>query len=139
VDGTIIDAVRLAVDLAEVLRHHRQVACRACDRICDEVRVGDAEPRFLQLAPASIECADRDRAEARRRGNRAALVHVASEHCRATLDQGCGCSRGSDWFRCGWPSGGVKNIRLEDPASTTGPGDRAEIHVQGTGRAPRHW
>ncbi len=98
---SVADAVGPPVDLGEVVRHHRHVGCRARDRVGDQVGERHLASRRLQLAPASVERGDGERAEAGGGGDRARLVHVAGERRRAALHQLRARGRGSR----GWGGG----------------------------------
>ena len=76
--------VRLAVDLGEVMRHHRHLLGRgARDRVGDQVREGDACGRpSLSSLRRRVERRDGERAERGRGRDRARLVHVPREHRR---------------------------------------------------------
>jgi hypothetical protein len=63
VDGAVVDAVGLAVDLAKWLAiTGSSVAARAI-AIGDQVGEGDLEAGVLELAAAGVELCSRDRAE----------------------------------------------------------------------------
>ncbi len=97
VAGAVVDHVRLAVDLLEVVRHHRHLlGRRARDRVRDQVRERDALAGVLELLAARVERGDGERAERGRGRHLARLVHVAGEHRRGALDLG----------RAGRPRGG---------------------------------
>ena len=64
VDGAGVEHVRLAVDLLEGARHDRHLlGGRACDRVGDQVREGDALAGLLELLAAGVERRDGERAE----------------------------------------------------------------------------
>ena len=115
-DGAVVEAMWLAVDLLKVGCHDRQLAHRACDRIGDQVREGDLDGGRFELASARVERANRDRAERRCGRDRAALVHVAREHRGAALDR-CGARL----WRFVPAGGGIEHVRLEDPTAWTAP------------------
>ena len=75
-----IDAVRLAVDVLERVRHHREALGGLDDRVPDEVGEGDLLARRGQLGverlAAGVENGGRDVAERGRRGDRQRLRHV---------------------------------------------------------------
>ena len=88
VDRAVVDAVRLAVDLGEVVGHDRHLlGGRARDRVGDQVREGDLVAGVLELLAPRVERRDGDRAERGRGRDRPRLVHVAREHRRRALDQ----------------------------------------------------
>ena len=88
VDGAVVDAVRLAVDLGEVVGHHRHLLGRgARDRVGDQVREGDLVAGGLELLAARVEHRDGERAERGGGRDRPRLVHVAGEHRRGALDE----------------------------------------------------
>ena len=75
----VLDPVRLALDLLEVVGHHRHVVGRgARDRVGDQVGEGDLPRARLQFAPARVEHRHGQCAEARRRGDLQRLLHVAA-------------------------------------------------------------
>ena len=56
VDGAVVDAVRLAAGLHEVVGHDRHlVGCRLGDRVGDQMREGDLLAGVLQLLAARVE------------------------------------------------------------------------------------
>ena len=64
VHGAVVDDVRLAVDLGEVVRHDRHlVGRRARDRVGDEVGERELVAGGLELAPAGVHRRDGHRAE----------------------------------------------------------------------------
>ena len=64
VHAAVVDAVRLAVALLEVVRHHRhRLGPRARDRVGDQVREGDLLAGLLELLAARVHRRDGDRAE----------------------------------------------------------------------------
>ena len=88
VDGAVVDAVRLAVDLGEVMGHHRHLlGGGAGDRVGDQVGEGDLVAGGLELLAARVERGDGERAERGGGRDRPRLVHVAREHRRRALDQ----------------------------------------------------
>ena len=88
VDGAVVDAVRLAVDLGEVVGHHRHLLGRgARDRVGDQVGEGDLVAGVLELLAAGVERRDGERAERGGGRDRPRLVHVAGEHRRGALDE----------------------------------------------------
>ena len=102
--GAVVDHVRLAVALLEVVRHHRHLlGRRARDRVGDQVREGDAVAGVLELLAARVERRDGDRPERGRGRDLARLVHVAREHRRGALDRrragGCGAAALRRWPR----------------------------------------
>ena len=87
----VVDAVRLAVALVEVVGHHRHVLLDGQrDRVGDQVGERDLLAAVLELLAPAVHRRDGHRAERGRRRDRAALVHVAGEHRRAALDDACG-------------------------------------------------
>ena len=88
VHGAVANAVRLAINLGEVVCHHRHLVGRdARDRVGDQVRERDPAAGLLELLAALVERRDGKRAERGRGRNRAALLHVASERGARALDQ----------------------------------------------------
>ena len=96
VDLPVVDAVRLAVDVGEVVGHHRHVAVGAeRDRVGDQMGEGDALAGVLELAPAAVHRRHGQRAERGRGRDRPALVHVAGEHPGAAAQRlGLAAGRG---------------------------------------------
>ena len=80
VHAAVVDAVRLAVDRVEVVRHHGQVGRRPHDRIGDQVRERDPPAGGLELLATGVERRHGERPERGRGRDRAALVHVAGEY-----------------------------------------------------------
>ena len=87
VDLAVEHAVGLAVDLREVVGHHRHVGGGARDRVGDQMGERHLAPRRLQLAPAGVEGGDGERAEAGGGGDRARLLHVAGQCGGTALHQ----------------------------------------------------
>ena len=84
----VVDAVRLAVDLREVVGHHRHVIRRARDRIRDQMRERDLPPRRLQLAPAGVQVRSPSASgSSSPSGSTSDSLHVARERRRAALDR----------------------------------------------------
>ncbi len=142
VDLSVVHAMRLAVDLDEVVGHHRHVFGRARDRVGDQVRERDLAPGRLQLLAPAVERRHGERAEARRRRDRARLLHVARERRRAALHQ----------FRLGARAGAVarrrlgarravagrrEHVGLRDPPGRPAAGDARQIDALDRRRARR--
>ena len=88
VHPVVVDAVRLAVDVGEVVGHHRRVVLRGeGDGVGDQVRERDPLAGVLELLAAAVHRRDGDRAERGRGRDRPALVHVAGEHPRAAAER----------------------------------------------------
>ena len=89
VDGAVVDARGLAVELGEVVGHDRHlVGRRARDREGDEVREGELVAGGLELVAARGEVRDGHRPERGRGRDLARLVHVAGEHGGAAAQRG---------------------------------------------------
>ena len=142
----VLDPVRLAIDLGEVVAHHRHVVGRARDRVGDQVREGHLALGRLQLAPARVEHGDGERAEARGRGYRPRLLHVAGERRGAALQQlGArpGSCRGLAVGGVGQApgtvaGGGGQHVGLGDAPRRTAAGDARKVHALCRRRACGH-
>ena len=164
VAGAVVDPMRLAVDVGEVVGHHRHVlGGHACDRVGDQVGERDAVAGLLELGAALFQAADREGAERGGGRNRAALVHVAGQGGRATPDRPRGggrrggsrdCGRRGGSRDCGRRGGsgdcrrrrggtvaaaclGGEHVGLGDAAAARAAGQGGEIDALLGGHAPR--
>ena len=145
VDGAVVDAMRLPVDLVEVVRHDRHLlGRRARDRVGDEVREGDLVARRLQLAAARVHRRDGHRAQRGRGRDLARGLHVAREHRRAALELGGAGGRGARAPRraaaaAGRParSLGGEHVGLRDPPGGAAAVHRGDVDALGGGDAAR--
>ena len=100
VDGAVVVAVGLAVDLLEVVGHHRHVVGgHARDGVGDQVGEGDPLAAVLELLAPLVERGHGQGAERGGRRDRAALVHVAGQRGAAALDS---CAPAGRRGRRGW-------------------------------------
>ena len=133
----VAHARRLAVDVVEVVGHDRHLGRRAHDRERDQVGEGDLRAGLLELAAAAVERVDDDRADGRRRGDLAALVHVLGEHRRAALEhrglRAAAARSGGCRAAAAASSTSALTIRPVD----AGAGERAEVDVERGGGAAR--
>ena len=133
VDGAVVDAVRLAVDLVEVVGHDRHLLGRgAGDRVGDQVGERDLVAGVLELLAAGVERRDGDRAERGGGRDRPRLVHVAGEHRRGALDE-----RGV-LAAAPRPCPLVaEDVGLHDPAAGPAALDVGQVDALGLRHAPR--
>ena len=106
VDGAVVVAVGLAVDLLEVVGHHRHVVGGdPGDRVGDQVGEGDPLAAVLELLAPLVERGHGEGAE--RGGGRdgAALVHVARQRGAAALDELRGLGPARPRGRAAWAGG----------------------------------
>jgi hypothetical protein len=82
-----VDTHRLPLELVEGVGHDRHLACRLDDRPCDEMGEGELLPGRLERSAALVEDPDRHCPEARRRGDRSALVHEPDGRRRRAPDR----------------------------------------------------
>ena len=130
VDGAVVMAVGLAVDLLEVVGHHRHVPGGDLgDGVGDQVGEGDPLAPVLELLAPLVERGHGQGAERGGRRDRAALVHVAGQRGAAALDELR--SRGRPGGN-GWGSVAVvEDVGLGDPAAPGTTLDRREVHPLG--------
>ena len=127
VDGAVVVAVGLAVDLLEVVGHHRHVVGGDLgDGVGDQVGEGDPLAPVLELLAPLVERGHGQRAERGGRRDRAALVHVAGQRGAAALDElspGRRRRGGGGWGAVAT----VEHIGLGDTAAPGGTLDRREV------------
>ena len=146
VDLAVVDAMRLAVDLGEVVGHHGHLSGGTHDRVGDQVGERDPLARLFEFAPARVEDRHGQGAEAGRGGDRARLLHVARERCCATshrLRSRLGGGRGRTvGVRLGRAAGavgggGLEHVGLGDAPGGPAAGDPGELNPLDFGRARR--
>ena len=149
VDRSVVDDVRLAVDLVEVPRHDGHLLRRgAGDGEGDQVGEGDPLAGLLELLAPAVERGDGQRAERRRGRDGPRLVHVAGEHRGGALDQrGAGGLRGRGrravgrTLGLGGPAAAVRggeHVVLADPPGGPGAAHGAEVDAVGGGDPAGH-
>ena len=135
VDGAVVDAVGLAVDVGEVVGHHRHLLGRgARDRVGDQVGEGDLVAGVLELLAPPVERGDGEGAERGGGRDRPRLVHVAGEHRRRALDErGVLLRRG----RRGLAVAAVEDVGLHDATAGAAAVHVREVDALGLGHAAR--
>ena len=137
-------AVRLAVDLGEVVGHHGHVVGRACDRVGDQVREGTLRsPAFSSLRRASSIVTVSVR-------KLVAVESSATGPCSARAPRRCPSSPSSRPLSGGGSVRGgsarrrrgavarrrVEHVGLDDPPGRSAAGDAREVDALG-GRCSR--
>ena len=145
VDRAVVDPVRLAVDLGEVVGHDRHVRRpHARDRVGDQMGERDPVARVLELLATLVERGHGHRPERGGGRDRAALVHVAGQGRgpspeRLRFSYGGGPFRGRLFgFGCrGRAVAGCRqHVGLGDPPAAGGPDDAPEVDPLAGGDPP---